>query len=243
MKELGRGLGDVRRGFAFVNKHPRLWGWVIAPALVTLVLLGAMIYLVVRVADGIVARVTGWLPDALAGAGGWIVWLLVIAALVIGGLVVFVSVAGVVAGPFNELLSEEVEERVTGKPSPAFSLGDFAAGAARGLGHGVKRVFVAVVGALLLFALGFVPVIGTIAAMIGGAYFTARGAAYDSYDAALSRRGLSYETKIAYLARHRSRSLGLGLTVAAMLVIPGLNLLALGLGAAGATLAVLDDPP
>lgn len=241
MSELGRGLGDVGRGFAFLNKHPRLWGWVMAPAAVTLVLLAAMIVAIMRIADSIVVRVTSWLPDAIAGVGGWVIWAIVLAALVFGGLLVFVSVAGIVAGPFNELLSEAVEEQVTGKKAPAFSIGAFVSSAVRGIGHGIKRVVVAILGALLLFALGFVPVVGTIAALVLGAYFTARSAAYDCYDAVLSRRDLPYDAKTAYLAARRSRTLGLGAGVAGMLFIPLVNLVALGVGATGATLAVLDE--
>jgi len=241
MNELGRGLGDVGRGFRFLNAHPRLWGWVMAPAAVTLVLLGAMIYLVLRIADSLVGRVTSWLPDAIAGVGGWVVWLVVIAALIFGAFLVFVSVAGIVAGPFNEMLSEAVEEQVTGTKGPAFSFGGFVTSFARGLGHGLKRVVVAIIGALLLFVLGFVPVIGTIAAMLLGGYFTARGAAYDCYDAILSRREMPYDAKTAYLADRRGRTLGLGAAVAVMLFVPILNLVALGVGAVGATLAVLDE--
>lgn len=241
MSELGRGLGDIGRGFAFLNKHPRLWGWVIAPAVVTLVLLGAMIVLVLRIADSLVARVASWLPDAIAGVGGWVLWVIVLLALIAGGLLIFISVAGIVAGPFNELLSEAVEEQVTGKPGPPFSFGSFLASVLRGIGHGIKRVVIAIIGAVLLFVLGFVPVIGTIAALLLGGYFTARGAAYDCYDAVLSRRDMPYDAKTAYLAANRSRTLGLGAGVAGMLIVPVLNLVSLGVGAAGATLAVLDQ--
>ena len=240
MSELGRGLNDLGRGFSFLNKHPRLWGWVAAPAAVTLVVLTALVILVLRIASSLVERMTSWLPDAIAGVGGWVIWVIVLAALVFGALVVFVSVAGIVAGPFNELLSEAVEEQVTGKKAPAFSASAFVASFLRGIGHGIKRLIVAVLGALLLFAIGFVPVIGTIAALVLGVYFTARGAAYDCYDAILSRRDMPYDAKTAYLATNRSRTLGLGAGVAGMLVVPVLNLLALGVGAAGATLAVLD---
>lgn len=241
MSELGRGLSDIGRGFAFLNKHPRLWGWVMAPAAVTLVLLGAMIVLVLRIADSLVERVASWLPDAIAGVGGSVLWVIVLVALIVGGLLVFVSVAGIVAGPFNELLSEAVEEQVTGRTGPPFSFGAFIASALRGIAHGIKRVVVAIIAAVLLFVLGFVPVIGTIAALLLGGYFTARGAAYDCYDAVLSRRDMPYDAKTAYLAANRSRTLGLGAGVAGMLIIPVLNLLALGVGATGATLAVLDQ--
>ena len=241
MSELGRGLGDIGRGFSFLNQHPRLWGWVIAPAIVTLLVLAGLVVLVMKIARGIVDKVTGWLPDAIAGVGEWVVWAIVLVALVAGALLVFVSIVGVIAGPFNELLSEAVEEKVTGKAGPPFSIAAFVQSAVRGLGHGIRRVVVAIFGAVLLFVLGFVPVIGTIAGILLGGYFAARGAAYDCYDSILSRREMSYDAKISYLAQRRYRTLGLGAGVAGMLFVPFLNLVALGVGSTGATLAALAE--
>jgi len=86
-----------------------------------------------------------------------------------------------------------------------------------------------------------VPVIGTIAAMLIGWYFASRGAAYDCYDAVLARRDLSYAQKTNYLAARRSRTFGLGAVVAVLLIVPIANLFALGVGAIGATLAVLEE--
>lgn len=240
MSELARGVRDISRGFGFLNRHPKLWGWVIAPAAVTLVILVGVIASIVTVADALVRAVTSWLPAAVADAGAWLVWSVVFVALVIGGLLVFVSIAGIVAGPFNELLSEAVEERLTGKRSPPFSLLAFVRGIVRGAWHSVRRLVVTLLAVVLLFVLGFVPVIGTIVALLLGGYFAARGAAYDCYDAVLSRRELPYREKLEYLKLRRGRSLGLGAGVAGMLLVPGLNLIALGLGAAGATLAAHD---
>ncbi len=237
MSELANGVHDLARGFGFLRKHPRLWGWVIAPAIATLVLLIAIIAGVVLLATPFVDRVTAALPSWLQGIGGSLLWILVVVALGIGAWLVFVALVGVIAGPFCELLSEAVEERLTGRKGPAFSFPRFLREAAIGIGHGLRRLVVALVGIALLFALSFVPVIGTIAAMLLGAWFAARAAAYDAYDGVLSRRGLAYRGKLAYLSRHRSRTLGLGAAVAGMLLVPGLNLVALGLGAVGATLA------
>jgi uncharacterized protein involved in cysteine biosynthesis len=89
--------------------------------------------------------------------------------------------------------------------------------------------------------LGFAPVIGTIAAVIVAAWLAAHAAAYDSYDAVLGRRLMPYRGKLAYLAHHRGRTIGLGAAVAGLLFVPGLNLIALGLGAAGATVASLEQ--
>ena len=238
--ELARGLGDLGRGFRFLNAHPALWRWVLAPAALTLLLLIGAIVLVVRIAGSLVASATSWLPDFLEGVAGWVMWILVVTGLSLGALIVFVAVVGIVAGPFCELLSEAIEARVTGRPGPPFSLRGLLRGAAVGLLHGLRRLLASLASLVLLLALGLVPVVGTIAAAVLGGWLAARASAYDCYDAVLSRRDLPYAGKLAYLSRHRGRTLGLGAGVAGLLLIPGVNLVALGVGAAGATLAALE---
>jgi CysZ protein len=236
MNQLTHGLGDARRGFAFLVAHPRLWGWAIAPALVTLILLVGLIVLASRLLGDLVTKLTSYLPSFLADVAGVGLAILLVIGLGAAALLVFVSLAGAIAGPFCELLSEAVEEKLTGKPGPPFSLVRFVSDAGRGIAHSLRRLFVALFGALFLLTLSFIPLAGAIAALLIGGWFAARAAAYDSYDAILSRRSLSYADKLAFLSTHRRRSLGLGAAVAAMLLVPGLNLVALGVGAVGATL-------
>lgn len=237
MRGFAHGAADVARGYRFLAGRPRLWRWVLAPAVVTLVLLAGVVAGVVLLARPLVDRATAWMPGWIEGWATGLVWILVVLALGFAALLVFVSVAGVVAGPFNELLSEAVEEELTGKRAPRFSLGAFLRGAATGLAHGLRRLLGLLLGAAIVFAIALVPVVGTIAAAILGGWLAARAAAYDCYDAVLSRRDLPYRAKLAYLARHRARSLGLGAAVAGLLLVPVVNLVALGLGATGATLA------
>lgn len=245
MSELGTGVGDLGRGLRFLQANPALWRWVVAPAAVTLVLLVGSVVGVAYLAEPIVGWMTSYLPAWLERLGGWVLTAIVIIGLAIAGLLVFVSIAGMIAGPFNELLSEAVESRLTGRPGARFSLGELARGLVVGIVHGLRRLVVALIASALVVALGFLPVIGTAIAAVLGFWLAARATAYDCYDAVLSRRALSYRAKLAYLARHRGRSLGLGGAVAALLLVPGLNLIALGLGAAGATLAAheLDQRP
>lgn len=237
MSELGRGLKDLGRGLDFLKGNTSLWKWVVAPAVITLVLLIAVIVGVVSLADPLVVWLASHLPAWLERIASWILTIIVVLGLGLAAMLVFVSVAGMVAGPFNELLSEAVEAKLTGTPGAPFSLAAFIRGALLGIVHGLRRLVVTLVGVVLLFVLGFVPVIGTIAAPVIGLWLAGRGAAYDCYDAVLSRRELAYRDKLAFLDRHRSRTLGLGVGVAGMLFVPGLNLVALGIGATGATLA------
>ena len=243
MSELAAGVRDFGRGLAFLNAHPRLWGWVIAPALVSLLLLIALIVAVARLVSPIVDAVASRVPSWLEGVASWGLGILVVVALAAGAALIFVALVGVIAGPFCELLSEAVEARLTGRPSPPFSLRGFLAGAVLGIGHGLRRLIAAVIAAVLLFALSLIPIIGTLTALTVGAWLSARAAAYDAYDSVLSRRELAYRDKLAFLDRHRSRTLGLGAAVAGLLLVPVANLVALGIGAAGATIAAQDLAP
>lgn len=241
MTSLFRGAGDVARGFRFLRAHPRLWLWVLAPALITLVLAGLVLAGTLWLSGPLVAWATGHLPDFLAGWLGGLVKAVVVTAHLAVTFFVFVAVSGLIAGPFCEFLSEAVEERVTGQAPPGFSLIDFVHGLVLSLAHATRRLIVYLLSLLLLFAVGaFVPGAGTALAAAAGAYLTAQSAAYDCFDSVFGRRLWRYRRKMQFLRRHRGRTAGLGAAVALLMLVPVVNLVALGVGAAGATLAVLD---
>jgi CysZ protein len=237
MLELVTGMRDVGRGLAALRAHPALWRWVAAPAIITLVLLAGAVVGIAYAVGPVVGWVAAHLPGPLVRFASPILTVLVVGGLVIAALLVFTSVAGAIAGPFNEQLSEHLEAELTGRRPGPFSLREFAAGAAASAVHALRRLIVALVGIALVFAIGLVPVVGTIAALGLAAWLTATAAAYDCYDAVFGRRAMAYRDKLAYLSRHRGRTLGLGLAVAGLLLVPGLNLLALAIGSAGATVA------
>jgi uncharacterized protein involved in cysteine biosynthesis len=92
-----------------------------------------------------------------------------------------------------------------------------------------------------VFVLGaIIPVIGPAIAFALGAYFAGSSAAYDCFDAIHARRLWSYRQKLDFLRAHRGRTLGVGGATAGLMLVPIVNLCALGVGATGATLAVID---
>lgn len=234
------GARDVGAGLRFLRAHPRLWRYVIAPALVTLALMAIAIAGVLAAADPLVDAIAGRLPDAIAGWSRGVVWALTVIALGFAAVIVFVPLVGVVADPFNERLAAAVITTRTGVATPTVGVAALLRDALVGLLRGVGRMLGALVGAVLLFALSLVPVIGTVAAAIIAGWLTARGTARDCYEAALAARELDGPAIRAFLARHRQRTLGLGAAVAGLLLIPGVNLIALGVGTTGATLAALE---
>ncbi len=230
----------MSRGLAALRRYPELWKWLVAPAVLSLAVLVAVIATIVHFVTPLIASVEHHLPSVIASIAGTVLAIVVIAGLAMGGLLIFATLAGVVAGPFNERLSEQLEARLCGAAVPPFVLREFLHELARGAAHAVRRVIVAILGTVVVIALGFVPGIGTIAALSLGFLFAARASAYDCYDAVLARRGMAYRDKLAYLAEHRSRTFGLGAATAGMFLVPGLNLIALGLGAAAATVAMQE---
>lgn len=237
--ELGRGVYDGVRGAAYLISHPRLWGWVLAPAIVIALVMVAVIGGVLTLLSTPIAAVSAVIP------GGWVDNVLEIATtviLLVASYSLFISAAAVIAGPFNEMLSESIEEHETGEPSPKFSLFRFLGDAVIGAVHAIRRVIVYLVVILALLVVGVaVPVVGGLIATVLGGIATAKFAAYDAYDSIWARRRLRYREKMAYLKEHYWRTLGLGAVMAAILIVPGLNLVALAIGATGATLRSIDE--
>jgi uncharacterized protein involved in cysteine biosynthesis len=241
MTQLLRGAADVARGFRFLNAHPRLWWWVVAPAVMTLILIVAVIWIVLVISAPLVALLSGWAPDFMEPFVGGLLHLLAVAGLSVVGFLVYVSLSGLFAGPFCEFLSEAVEEEVTGAPSPAFSLFGFLRGLVLSVLHAARRLLIYLFALVLAFMAGsLVPVIGHALAIALAGYFAATTAAYDCFDAVFGRRLWRYRRKQEFLRAHRGRTFGLGVAVAALLLVPFCNLVALGVGSIGATLATID---
>lgn len=238
MSDVVRGALDAMRGARFLAARPRLWGWIAAPAVVSLALLIAIVAGAVTIVGPWIAGLVAFLPGAWAETVVNVALSIVLAVL---SLTVFLSVAALIAAPFNEMLSERVEEELTGRPGERFRFSRFLRDVVVGVVHAARRVIVYLLLIAAIFVVSFViPGIGALIATALGAIVTARFASYDAYDAVWARRRWRYREKIAYLRAQRWRTLGLGAAVAALVLVPGLNLVALSIGATGATLAFLD---
>ncbi|HEY4181873.1 MAG TPA: EI24 domain-containing protein [Kofleriaceae bacterium] len=237
MREMSRGFSDLGRALGFLKVHPRVWRWLIAPAIVSLVLLTLIVLGIGRASAPMATWASSHVPHVLAGVVHWLVSAIVIVGLGVAAALLFVAVVGLISGPFCEKLSEEVEEELTGIKSPPFVFSRFIGELLVSIGHALRRLLMSFVWIVGLFLLNFVPGIGTLASVAIGAYLAARGTAYDCYDAVMGRRGMTYDQKWTYLERTQGRALGLGAAVTALMFVPVVNLFALGIGAVAATLA------
>ncbi|HEY5943952.1 MAG TPA: EI24 domain-containing protein [Kofleriaceae bacterium] len=239
VRELILGIYDGLRGATYLARHPRLWVWVILPAIVAVIVLVIVVGWILAALSAPIAALAAYLPGSWADN---VLKLIAGVVLAIASVSIFISLAALIAAPFNEELSESIEEKVTGVAGPKFRLGRFLIDLLIGIAHAARRVsiYLVVMGTLLVVGL-VVPVIGTVAATVLGAIATARFASYDAFDAVFARRRYRYRQKTQYLTENRWRSLGMGGVVAVLLVIPGLNVIGLSIGATAATLRLIEQ--
>lgn len=238
LSELLGGAYDGLRGALYLVSRPRLWIYVLLPAIVAALILIFVVGWTITAISGPIAAWAAFVPGSWADN---VLTVLAGVALTILSFTILISIAAIIAGPFNEMLSESIEERETGTPGEKFRVLAFLRDLAVGLFHSIRRVLAYLVVMIALLLIGVaVPVVGSIVAAILGACATARFASYDAYDAVWSRRRLRYRDKIAYMREHRWRTFGLGAVVSLLLIIPGLNVVGLAIGATAATLRSLD---
>ena len=238
LAELTGGVSDGLRGAGYLVRHPRLWIWVLLPAIAAAILLILVISWLMSLLSSPIDSLAQHMPFDWAGS---VMKVAATVALVFASIFIFISVASLIAAPFNEMLSESIEEKLTGVPAPRFNLLRFLYDLGVGLLHALRRIiiYLIVMGSLLLLGL-IIPVIGSIIAAAGAWIATARFASYDAYDSIWARRRWKYRAKVQYLEINRWRTLGLGAVIAVFMLVPGVNLIGLSIGAAAATLRVVE---
>lgn len=211
---------------------PGLRRYVFLPILANLVVYAAMLsYVLTHFGgwlDGWMAMVPGWL-DWLS----WLIWPLFVLSL---GLIVFFSftlVTQLIAAPFYGLLAEKVEREVTGRP-PLDDRG-LARTAIDALGRELVKLGYILPRMLLLFVIGWIPVINLIAPLLW-LLFSAWMMAVTYLDYPMDNNKVPFADMRRRLAARRWPTLTYGGWVMLITWLPLANLLLLPGAVAGAVL-------
>lgn len=231
--------------------------WISAPRLM---LMGAIPALIVAAvyAAGIIALAVNL--DAVAEwttpfAAEWTEPLRTLVRIVAGlaavGIVVllvvytFTAIVLAVGDPFYERISRRVDERLGNAPVPVET--PFWTGVGRAIGEGV-RILIPTIGiALLLFAAGFIPIVGQVVVPVLGAVFGGWFLALELTGFAFEARGGRLRDRRRALAAHRSRTIGFGAATYLLFLIPFAAVIVMPAAVAGATIlarqSIEDAPP
>ncbi|WP_405010829.1 EI24 domain-containing protein [Kitasatospora sp. NBC_01539] len=244
MRDVAAGIGYLFKGQRWVARHARWWGFGMIPALIALVgYVAAMVALVVWSGD-LADWATPFADDWTSPWQGLLRGALAAAAVVVGGLlsvVTFTAVTLLVGQPFYESLCEKVDETEGGAPAkPDVPLWRELLVSARDSLSVLLRV-VAI--GVLLFAGGFLPVVGqTVVPVLGvlasGYFLTVELAAV-----ALQRRGIPQRDRLRLLRSRLGLTVGFGAPLVLLFLVPFLTVLAMPGAVAGATLLARDLVP
>jgi CysZ protein len=238
-------VGDFFVGVSFVFRGLGMYGR--SPGLMLLGLLPAVIAFAV-LAVGLVALVM-WdanLVDALTPyANSWstdlrdlfrtVVGLMLIAAWLLLSVLVYTALTLIIGEPFYEAISKRVDDNLGGVPGGDIDV-SFWRSMPRSIVETGRTLTITVLGGLVIFLIGLIPVAGEVA---GAIMFGALGGwalALELTAVPFERRGKYLRHRRHLLRQRRSMALGFGVTAFVLFLVPGLDILLMPAAVAGATL-------
>jgi CysZ protein len=241
MRDLGVGFGYLIRGQRWVGRHGRWFGFGLLPGLVTLVLYAAALVGLAYGADDLVSWATPFADDWSSPWLGLFRSTLTVLVFALGlflAVITFTAVTLLVGQPFYESLSEQVD-RAEGGEAPESGLPLW-----RELWISARdsiRILVRVgLYSVLLFALGFIPVVGQTVVPVIGFCVTGYFLTEELTAVALQRRGMVLKDRLALLRGRRMMTLGFGVPLGLAFLVPFVAVFLMPGAVAGATLLARD---
>ncbi|MEV6142488.1 EI24 domain-containing protein [Streptomyces sp. NPDC051992] len=241
MRDLGAGFGYLVQGQRWVGRHGRWFGFGLLPGLITLVLYAAALVGLGYGADDLVDWATPFADD---WSSPWLGLLRTTLTVLVFGfglflaVITFTAVTLLVGQPFYESLSEEVDRTEGGEvPESGLPLWRELWISARDSVRVLVRVGLY---SLLLFALGFVPVLGQTVVPVLGFCVTGYFLAEELTAVALQRRGMVLKDRLTLLRGRRLLTLGFGVPLGLAFLVPFVAVFLMPGAVAGATLLARD---
>ncbi|OOF35104.1 sulfate transporter CysZ [Salinivibrio costicola] len=232
------GAGYLFQGFSLMMT-PGLRRFVIIPILVNVLLLGgAFIYLLSQFSE--------WLDHWMAMLPEWLSWLsfviwpLVVIAILVVFSYAFSTLANWIAAPFNGLLSEHLEAKLTGAPAPDDGVTGLIKDVPRVMKREWQKLTYYIPKALGLLLLLWIPAIGQTLGPVLWFLFSAWMMAIQYCDYPFDNHKVAFPTMRDTLKQQRGTSLSFGAVVMLFTMTPLLNLIVMPAAVCGATAMWVD---
>jgi CysZ protein len=233
----------ILRGAGVLRRNRSLWKYAAAPLIISFGLVIAGYFLIYQL-------FTAFVPDFGISAWYWqILYYLLVAAVTVASFVatffLFVIIGTTIGAPFNDLLSEKVEQLEMGVSiEQRFSVIQLIKDIGRGLGHTFKILGVYVAGQLIgLIFLFTIPILGQFiytVLTLGVASFIL-SMEFMSYS--MDRRRMTFTEKKRFFSSHPRSCLGFGLGASLIASMPLVNLFVIPAAVAGGTILFLELSP
>ncbi|WP_375750833.1 sulfate transporter CysZ [Vibrio sp. HN007] len=227
------GVGYFFQGFS-IAMTPGIRRFVIFPLVANILLLGgAMFYLFSNLNDWINGWM-GYVPDWLS----WLSYLLwpILTITILGTFSYFFStIANFIAAPFNGLLAEKVEEKLSGKLDNSAGVLDLLKDTPRILGREWQKLMYFAPKAIGLFILLLIPALGQTVGPVLWFIFSSWVLAIQYCDYPFDNHKVPFRTMRDDLKSNQTKAYGFGAMVALFTAVPILNLIVMPVAVCGAT--------
>ncbi|MET7506344.1 EI24 domain-containing protein [Streptomyces albidoflavus] len=241
MGDLGVGFRYLMNGQRWALSHGKTFGLGLLPGLITLVVYAAALVALAFGADDLIAWATpfadGWGSPWLGLFRGFLTAVLFALGLMLA-VITFTSVTLLVGSPFYDAVSERVDASVDGNvPTSGRSFWHDLWVSTR---DSLRILVRAAIWGVLLFALGFIPVVGQTAIPVIGFFVTGFFLTEELASVALARRDVDLRARLTLLRSRRTLAWGFGVPLALAYVIPFVAVFLMPGAVAGATLLSRD---
>ncbi len=234
IRQFFSGVGLLARGFRNFTTRPRLMWLGALPALIVGAVYVVGIILVAVNLDALVTLVTpfarGWELEPLVRVAAGVA---LFALVVILFVYTYAAITLAVGDLFYERIWRAVEHSL-GDPPAELHEGVWA-GVSRGIGNGLRLLVVTVLTSLVLFACGFIPVVGQTVVPVVGALFAGWFLALELTGYAFDARGLRLRDRRRALGANRAQAVGFGVACYLLFLVPFAAIVVMPAAVAGAT--------
>ncbi|MQY18604.1 Sulfate transporter CysZ [Nocardia sp. RB20] len=238
------GFGYLLRGQRWVATHRRRFGYALVPGVIALVLYVVAIVVVAWFVGDVVAWATPfadhWASPWPGVLRGFLDVLLLVLCLFLA-VITFTALTLALGQPFYEALAEHVDrDQSPGEMPPGPELSTW-----QSIKDGIALVLRALVWAVVLFAAGFIPVVGQTVVPVVGIGVTGFFLVQELTGVAMQRRGIALREQLKLLRSRRMLVWGFGIPLAVVFLVPFVAILLMPGAVAGATLltrAVRHEP-
>lgn len=225
-------------GIGFIVTRPPVWGWALVPVVVATALFVALVAVALW---GGAALGEALLPAAggsgWAVAGHWLIRVVAWAAGIVAAFLIALSLAQPLSGFALDAIAREQELALGGRRWPEEPLLRTTLRSLR-VTLTALGLSLPVLGALAVVSLAFPP--ASVVTVPLKFLVTGLVVAYDFLDYPLGLRGVGVRARLAFVRAHPLSILGFGASAAALLLLPGVGLLVLPFGVAGAARLVVS---
>ncbi|WP_300496744.1 sulfate transporter CysZ, partial [uncultured Methylophaga sp.] len=166
MGDFIQGSRYLLSGFKLINQ-PGVRRFAYIPILINTLLFAGAIWLGINQFDYWMTQLTPtWLPEWLSNALMWILWPLFAVLIVLIVFFTFSILANIVAAPFNGLLAEAVEKRLSNQAPPEQTLWQLIADTPRMIFNELRKLAYLLKWMIPLFILSWIPGLNLIAPLL-----------------------------------------------------------------------------